>query len=883
MVQIPTYEARVGLDAPAYPAVRVDDSIGQGLRAVGDAVAGIGEHIKAREKQKAAFSASVGYDRLNEQLNQDLIDAKKNAPPDGTGLHDDFVAKSVTPKADAFLASIQDPELKQQYSERLKLLSDTWSNNAANGEYELGNGYSLNAIDSSWKLRARGISQSPTEVKAYLKEMTTLVDNAPNLTSTQREDLKRKMSDAAPGIVAEALKQKDPETFYFATGNGTQDERLAFLTKRLTPALEAAGARPVSKEGGARISSLLGQFKGDAEAATVAYVAGPDAAAKWIEKGRDYAALSKDVEPLVRKTLGNLGTAQLASGAPRSNDVPKGDALAAIRAFESFRPNAYWDVNAYRTGYGSDTITHADGTVEKVTQASRVTREDAERDLARRAKEFQAGAAAKVGADTWGKLPSGAQAALTSIAYNYGELPDSVAAAARTGNAATLAAAIRARGSDNNGVNRERRNKEAAMVSGDYSPPASGQMTATEGSPLPMDGAQRSGFVSDAFATMPVASLLEAQGSAADLRMKLDDTVRREKEAAGNASANMIANDLASIAQTGKGVVSAADFDAKSAEVLKTLGPDRHSAWLEDRLVAQRTYDLTNDVTSMTGESMIARLKQLKPTGGANAVVDGRVFDNVSKKFSDVQTLRIEDPGLAVQQMPDLKDAAAKVDWSKPQLVQDYLSQVEAAQAMLQLPNRGLLPKSHAEQLGTQFRNILRANPGNEDEATKAFLGKLEQTYGTYADDVFTQSYETILDKDISKPVRDMMTGLVLDWARERPGMLDQRYAVASELAAADQQPSLADAAPAERGWFDYLTGAPPPAPKAAPKPAPAPAPRAVAPITIDGVPADAVDTYIKNPGSMKIQTMFRNIYGADRLKAMQEQLRARGMVEAAS
>jgi predicted RNA-binding protein YlxR (DUF448 family) len=55
---------------------------------------------------------------------------------------------------------------------------------------------------------------------------------------------------------------------------------------------------------------------------------------------------------------------------------------------------------------------------------------------------------------------------LTSIAYNYGSLPNSVAEAARSGDQEKIAVAIEALGGHNDGVNRARRYKEAALVRG---------------------------------------------------------------------------------------------------------------------------------------------------------------------------------------------------------------------------------------------------------------------------------------------------------------------------------------------------------------------------------------------------------------------------------
>ena len=95
-----------------------------------------------------------------------------------------------------------------------------------------------------------------------------------------------------------------------------------------------------------------------------------------------------------------------------------------IESFEGFISEPEFDVNAYRVGFGSDTITKLDGTVVSVTPGMVVTREDALRDLARRTKDFAATAQRQIGADVWATLPQDVKDALTSISYNYGSLPD---------------------------------------------------------------------------------------------------------------------------------------------------------------------------------------------------------------------------------------------------------------------------------------------------------------------------------------------------------------------------------------------------------------------------------------------------------------------------
>lgn len=135
-----------------------------------------------------------------------------------------------------------------------------------------------------------------------------------------------------------------------------------------------------------------------------------------------------------------------------------------IRKHEGFSKDAYWDVNAYRVGYGSDTITDKDGKIKKVTKKSTVNREDAERDLVRRSEIFAKDAREKVGASSWDKLPEDTQAALTSVAYNYGSLPKRVVKAVQTGDLDKISDSVRSLEVHNDGVNKNRRNNEADII-----------------------------------------------------------------------------------------------------------------------------------------------------------------------------------------------------------------------------------------------------------------------------------------------------------------------------------------------------------------------------------------------------------------------------------
>ena len=149
--------------------------------------------------------------------------------------------------------------------------------------------------------------------------------------------------------------------------------------------------------------------------------------------------------------------------------TPESIALAAelLRQKEGLRSKPYWDVNALRAGYGSDTTTLADGTVKRITKDTVVSKEDAERDLARRVTDFANIAQKEIGAN-FSNLTPQAQAAITSVAYNYGTTKKvaGLVKAAQAGDNNAIAKAIAGAAGHNNGVNRQRRLDEAAIVLG---------------------------------------------------------------------------------------------------------------------------------------------------------------------------------------------------------------------------------------------------------------------------------------------------------------------------------------------------------------------------------------------------------------------------------
>lgn len=153
-----------------------------------------------------------------------------------------------------------------------------------------------------------------------------------------------------------------------------------------------------------------------------------------------------------------------------SADVVK-QAYELILKYEGFNATAKWDKTNWRIGHGSSTVTMADGSIYRLSNnrseppTITITKEDADRDLRRRVSdEFIPKVKKSLGSDAYDVWEAGTIAALTSICYNYGSLKQVIVDAAKSKITSTLVAAVRALGTDNAGINKNRRNKEADYI-----------------------------------------------------------------------------------------------------------------------------------------------------------------------------------------------------------------------------------------------------------------------------------------------------------------------------------------------------------------------------------------------------------------------------------
>lgn len=391
------------------------------------------------------------------------------------------------------------------------------------------------------------------------------------------------------------------------------------------------------------------------------------------------------------------------------------DAKEVLRHFEGFREQPYWDKNHWRVGYGSDTVTGPDGKPVEVTQDTRVTREDAERDLARRASLSQRDVQQKIGAGTWSNLSPKAQASLTSVAYNYGSLPDSVAVAAKSGDPAQIASAIRALSKDNEGVNAGRRHSEANNISSeDTNEPRT-----------------QSDVLNEVFKMR-----LEPEAEAAAVaRINHSYAVQKNAKVASEAMFKERVKDSSTEA-----LMTGATTNPVAKEDFLTHygpldGPRQYQNYIND---VQYGADFKSMETMPDDEQqrlITARLNSVPPgaQGYDHAVQNVQRLQKAAEK---IQTQRRDDPAGAVDKMPAVRSAFAGYDPKNPESFAPVAAARLAAQENLGIEGQYQSPITKREALALTAP-LSRAIPGQELPVLKELAGKFDKMFGDNAEQAF--------------------------------------------------------------------------------------------------------------------------------------------------
>lgn len=380
-----------------------------------------------------------------------------------------------------------------------------------------------------------------------------------------------------------------------------------------------------------------------------------------------------------KKTASGLVPAPIMQ--PEAIPGPRQDlATNLIKQREGFIEKPAYDVNAYRAGYGSDTVTRPDGTVERVKPGMTVSREDAERDLQRRIQtEFVPKAAAKVGEENWARLPENTRAALTSVAYNYGNIPTRIVPAVQSGNPEAIARAIEELAEDNKGVNAGRRMQEANIARGTGMPGSQAVPAfAAGGLPTFMGGPQIQPPINMMAGPAPVANAMAAPApvapAAAPAPMQ-PVTVGTRKQIKGQSNIDMTLDKMLGSYEKLRASGDIVSSETAASDPLGTLGQYLKGTTLgqaTEKARGTKAQDVRNRIAALRGQ-LLQDIKE--STGQSSKELDS----NFELKMA---LERLADPTMSIESVRAIvADLSARYGSGKVKLPEETAAPVPTPQA----------------------------------------------------------------------------------------------------------------------------------------------------------------------------------------------------------
>ena len=422
-----------------------------------------------------------------------------------------------------------------------------------------------------------------------------------------------------------------------------------------------------------------------------------------------------------------------------------------IRQLHGFRSTPYRHGRANPAGYGSDTDTHEDGTVETIVPAMTVTRAEADRDVQRRVDEFLAGIGKQVGGKVFDRLAPHVRAALVSVGYRTGQLPDDVAAAVRSGDTEAIAAAIAADGNEDDAVNRQVRQQEAAIVRG-------------EGG-TPYEQIARRPAWADVLESEQTSDLLDAAGrelERQDSRRALADRIHARQ------LGQSIRSDIRSAFSNG----AHADIDPDS--VLRELGPETRRQWLEARQDATDVAAKTQNMVSLPDEQIMQLVEAHRPEPGDEGDGFARrqaVYERMSRQANQIRRERRDNPARAAMCVPSVRHALSEAQdpsATSPQKTQALVREMMAAQSALGVLKASIapVPDEWAFEIGKALTRIATDQDRPETEelaaAVRQVYADINEQYGAFSNNVVAYSIgkARALSSDMSRHVGALIKSL---------------------------------------------------------------------------------------------------------------------------
>ena len=199
MVQIRPIEAGRSIDIGGVPDTRIDNSIGQGLAQVGNAIgnnADMQNQMALRrqqmEQQVDDFATNQAFQRWQDDNALDFAKQQEGMAPSGKGFTDN-VSGIYTKRSEEFLKSVPD-SLKPKFAELVSTARNQWIDRGAAAEIDQRNNWYRTSITERQQTLQNQVFNDPSMFDAAKQDAHRTID-ASGLSPTEKEKLKKQADE----------------------------------------------------------------------------------------------------------------------------------------------------------------------------------------------------------------------------------------------------------------------------------------------------------------------------------------------------------------------------------------------------------------------------------------------------------------------------------------------------------------------------------------------------------------------------------------------------------------------------------------------------------------------------------------------------------------
>ncbi len=195
MPRFPIYEDEQRLDIGQAPQIQANDQVAQAIQKLGLTVQQVADHWVERKAKQAAFQASTRLDQHKAALEAEYQAYKQNAPADGIGLHDGWMAQA-SARDKAFLGSLT-PQQQADIKPRLAAGTEAWGQRAAEDEVATGKVYETGVLQADLANWQKRLTADPASFDQARDALFGKIDQAISLGTVGRAAMK---SEAQAGL-----------------------------------------------------------------------------------------------------------------------------------------------------------------------------------------------------------------------------------------------------------------------------------------------------------------------------------------------------------------------------------------------------------------------------------------------------------------------------------------------------------------------------------------------------------------------------------------------------------------------------------------------------------------------------------------------------------